>query len=336
MSDRSDDARLPGQTLLKLARRLCSERAYERIATPIVADLQSEWKDAIRAGRRARALWVRLAGPLRFWQAMALHAARPGGSAPAELLSGAAALRTLLVATLAPCAVLTLLIWLAGRPWSLPVEGPPLAALARLAALGLPPIVLVTLPMGVLWGTWWAGQRLRTDAASSTIVALALLVGIMALPLSLWLVPRSNQAWRQAAFGLVTGSSGTVPPGDREMTFSELDHALDARSPGLPDARSDGLRVERHKRLAIPVACLPIALLGLACSRSSLLRSLPWLILLSPLVVMAYYKLQGAGEAAAELGHVSAGLAIWLPNLLVGGVAAALWVGSPAREPQSG
>jgi lipopolysaccharide export LptBFGC system permease protein LptF len=302
---------------------------------PLVADLQSEWQDAIREGRRARALWVRLAGLLHFWQALALHAAMPGGSPPAEPLSGAAALRTLLVATLATFAVLTIVIWLAGWPWSLPVTGAPLAALARLAALSLPCLVVVTLPMGLLWGAWWAGPRLRSEAAATTTLALALLVAMLALPLSLWLVPRSNQAFRQAVFGLVTGSSGTVTPGDREMTFSELDRALRTRPPGVSDGVANRLRIEWHKRLAIPVACLAFALLGLALSRSWL-RSLPWMLLLFPAILTTYYKLLGAGVAAAELGRVSAGLAMWMPNLLVSVVAATVLAASWAHEPHAG
>ena len=45
-----------------LAARVCSAKTLERLIDPVVADLQTEYVEAIRQGRVWRSRWVRISG----------------------------------------------------------------------------------------------------------------------------------------------------------------------------------------------------------------------------------------------------------------------------------
>src|SRR5262249_27794045 len=78
------------------------------------------------------------------------------------------------------------------------------------------------------------------------------------------------------------------------------------------------LIAERHKRFALPCACLVFALtgvaLGLAVSRGS--RSSGLVIGIG--VTLSYYLLEIVGENMARQGAIWPALGIWMPNLIVG------------------
>jgi len=55
-----------------VAEFLCSRKSYEQVAKPIIADLQFEYFEALREGRRAKAAWDRARGFCSFWMALGL------------------------------------------------------------------------------------------------------------------------------------------------------------------------------------------------------------------------------------------------------------------------
>ena len=64
----------PGWLIGAVANFLCSQKTYDLIAKPAIADMQHEYFEALAEGRKIKAVWVRVRGVLSFW--LALGAAR--------------------------------------------------------------------------------------------------------------------------------------------------------------------------------------------------------------------------------------------------------------------
>ncbi len=113
--------------------------------------------------------------------------------------------------------------------------------------------------------------------------------------------------------------------GLRELGFVELGaEAERLRQAGLPDFRPI---LELHKKLSIPFACLVFALIGLALGISNRKDSKLASFVLGIGVIFTYYIVMYGSEAIAKAGGVSAHLAMWLPNIVLGlaGVLVLLW-----------
>ncbi|MBE0617615.1 MAG: LptF/LptG family permease, partial [Proteobacteria bacterium] len=80
-------------------------------------------------------------------------------------------------------------------------------------------------------------------------------------------------------------------------------------------------RLELHQRLALPASCLVFGLLGASLglhhSRAGRSRG----VTLCLVVLLAYYALLTAGRTLGRGGALPPELAMWLPNLLLGGLA---------------
>jgi lipopolysaccharide export system permease protein len=119
--------------------------------------------------------------------------------------------------------------------------------------------------------------------------------------------------------------SGPCSQQPQEMTSRRIREVRDqfAVSGGKPP---DCLRVKTperydiqyHRRLALPVAPLLFALLGVALGirRARGARSLGMLLCIG--LVFAYYALLSFGTFLAEEGTLQAGVALWIPNLVFG------------------
>ena len=127
------------------------------------------------------------------------------------------------------------------------------------------------------------------------------------------------------------------------LTRLSLPALIDQTVGESPEARR--ARTELHRRFAAPVAgivfsllALPLACLGPRFSRAS--GGVLGLVL-----SVVYYGLTQLGDGLVQAGAVTVGLGVWLPNILVGGLAALLlglqdrpWVrrrtpdGQPVRD----
>lgn len=100
----------------------------------------------------------------------------------------------------------------------------------------------------------------------------------------------------------------------QEMTFGEMVRQI--RDPGspIPPAKIREMKIELHKRFAIPLSCLIFALvgmpLGITSSRSAKLRGFTTALA----VVVSYYLLTLSGTALGETGRVPAAVGAWVPN----------------------
>jgi LPS export ABC transporter permease LptG len=128
-------------------------------------------------------------------------------------------------------------------------------------------------------------------------------------------------------------AQGGAPKGDREMSLAEL-HAAAAAAPTTGpavDLRNRYL-VEIHKKYAIPTACLVFAVLGLPLGIRAH-RGGRWAAFVFSLpVILFYYIALSVGETLGDRGVVPPWLAMWAPNLVVGGVAGyLLWAMAKER-----
>ncbi|MEW6220328.1 MAG: LptF/LptG family permease [Thermodesulfobacteriota bacterium] len=110
----------------------------------------------------------------------------------------------------------------------------------------------------------------------------------------------------------------------RSADLAELAAAVRQQDPG--SAKAIELRQELHQRLALPVGCLILSLLAmpLAIQTGHAGRGLGMTVGL--LLFVGYYVLMTAGGILAEGRWLGPGLAVWLPNLAYGLLAAGwLW-----------
>jgi hypothetical protein len=80
--------RRPCDWLRAAASRLCPRQTMERLIDPVVADIQTEHAEAVRAGRWWRAALIRACGYVSFWKGVGLHILE---SVPRTLWSAVAA-----------------------------------------------------------------------------------------------------------------------------------------------------------------------------------------------------------------------------------------------------
>lgn len=108
----------------------------------------------------------------------------------------------------------------------------------------------------------------------------------------------------------------------RSLSFGE--YQAIARDPSVAPELRNTARVEMHKRFSIPAACLVLGLLAVPLGFTNRRGGKSSGFALSIGIVVLYHVLITQGEEAARVGRLSPGLAMWLPNLLLGGAALAL------------
>ena len=127
----------------------------------------------------------------------------------------------------------------------------------------------------------------------------------------------------------------------REKDIGELVRdlaAMETAAPGLRDARQvRAHRIEIHKKFALPVACLVLALLGLPLGLMTGRAGRTGGFSLGLVVILVYYGLLTAGENFAMDGRLSAFLGMWGPDILLAAAAVilSLSAGRPRPVPRA-
>ncbi len=136
---------------------------------------------------------------------------------------------------------------------------------------------------------------------------------------------------------LVNGSSHEVKPQPDEYIisrFSESDIPIALAPPretrakpfterystellALPSGHPERIqaRIELHRRLALPAACLVLALVGIPLGLSSQRGGKSMGVILTVLLVFAYYMLFVAGISMARQGRLGPGRAVWMADV---------------------
>ncbi len=110
-----------------------------------------------------------------------------------------------------------------------------------------------------------------------------------------------------------------VQKDERMMQLGELNAKIgELEKAGLPFAK---YQVEVHKKFAIPIASLVMALIALPLGVSTKRHTKATGYLVAIGVIAIYYQFIENGEKFAEEGVISAWLGMWMANILVGGAA---------------
>jgi lipopolysaccharide export system permease protein len=117
-------------------------------------------------------------------------------------------------------------------------------------------------------------------------------------------------------------------------------------SPDVQEARTSDLldrvlshpsdtaaRLELHRRLALPASCLVFGVLGAALGLHHARHGRGRGVSLCLAVLLAFYALLTAGRAMGEKGVLAPELAMWMPDLVLGAVAAAAFVRKNREAP---
>lgn len=108
----------------------------------------------------------------------------------------------------------------------------------------------------------------------------------------------------------------------REKDIGELVRGLRALRSGSPPGAADARqirahRIEIHKKLALPAACLVFAFIGLPLGLITGRSGRTGGFSLALVIILLYYALLTAGENAAMDGRLSAVLGMWGPDLVL-------------------
>jgi RNA polymerase sigma-70 factor (ECF subfamily) len=63
----------PGTTLHSIAELMCCKKTMDEIVRPLLADMQFEYEEALAAGRKSKATWIRVRGCWSFSTALGLN-----------------------------------------------------------------------------------------------------------------------------------------------------------------------------------------------------------------------------------------------------------------------
>lgn len=320
-----NEHRLPGHWLRRIAERIASRVTCERVLHPILADLQFEHA-------RARGRWARVAlrarGVLAFWRALGVTTVLDAGhhlwaNAWATGNEEARATKRLFVtfcgATTATALVILTLGWRNVR-----------IVPDNAFALLLPSTLAVAIPAGVLFSFAMRAGGLSIPVHRRGSWSVAVLAALATFVVAAWLNPAANHEYRVRVYRhfderfwsvRMEGNVKTyITPdlrawGSREMTLDELSaRSAELRSRGWnePAAQFD---VEWHKKPALAVLCIALALAGAAIgstTRRSLVRIFAALV-----AFCVCWALLRVGEQAADNGQLSPATAMWGPVVLV-------------------
>lgn len=306
--------RRPGRWLRAIAARLCAKQTMDRVVDPIVADIQTDHEEALRAGRRWRATAIGVYGYLIFWKTVGLHTLHtvphtlwyvvPDGWALGRVVASSLALALLLSAP------------------------PMLVSYSHFRSMEtmlllVPQAVPISVPLAVSLAIAWNADRARVRAREiRDMLALAIAATLFAFAAMLT-IPAASQRFQMAVAeqlrsrGIATYS---LPRGAIELSSSELAGRINEYQTTGSPKMVHLLQHAYHIRYALPAAAFVLSLLALGISAVAPRRT----IRIAALIVGfgVYYLMLVASEPSiATLPPV---VAVWAPNLVLTAVAMSL------------
>jgi hypothetical protein len=305
--------RLPGRWLRTAAARLCAKQTMERVIDPVVADVQTEYEEAMRTRGWWRATWICVSGYAVFWKAVSLHTLQSG---PRSLWSDIAAdgwtLGRTIVYFLISFLGVTLL--LAASPMAYSYSRFGLKVTLLLLPQAIPLSIPIALSLGIVYGTRVVARRIRG------VLLLAVVATLLAFAAML-IVPVANEAFRVALADELDsrGRPYWLPRGMNELSISELaSRSVEYSIGGFPEhARS--FRRTYHMRFALPAATFVLSLVALGiCGnlRSRARRAVAFVIALG-----LYWAALALAEWNTSLPLI---VSVWAPNIVFAALSLAL------------
>lgn len=300
---------IPGRTLHRLAARVCSERSFERVVEPAIADFQNEYAE-IDAHSQAKRALVLIRGYAGVLEGIAMTLLSVSQNDRRALL------RTCVWAALATVGASALFIAITIA--AVPVFAP--FYIALLTPMTLPMALPIGLTIGIAFGLCYSQV---SSSARLVVVASAVCIAAVSFVSTAWVKPVANQSFRQSVFNAI-GGRGIVVKGLNEMSLSELQR--EARMAPRGDATDTLQRASwtYHLTFALPVAPVILAALALVLIRRGAKRA----AVMSTCV--AYYVVLMAGEALVYEGLPPLAGA-WMANVLFASATAYFNVWRPSN-----
>ena len=128
-------------------------------------------------------------------------------------------------------------------------------------------------------------------------------------------------------------ASGGYPKGDNEMTIAELRERIAEQEAKGDSTHNQYMAI--HRKFAFPVACLVFGLIGLALGATNRRDGMLGSFVFALAVVFAYYVPLILGPSLAKGGYISAWLAVWMSNIVLGifGIVLFAWRDRIADQP---
>ena len=278
---------IPGRLLHRLAARLCTPKALERIVEPAIADLQNEHANAATGRTRVRRAQILLAGYVAVLEVIVMCALdtpiRRTLLWAAAMTSGAASL--LLILTLAV------------------VPGISPYYVSLLAALWIPIAIPVGVTLGIVVALSGKAVSRRTGTA---MVATAVIAAAISFSMTLLSPPVASQSFRQSVSNAL-GGRGVVVKAANDLSAFAIQQQP-AFAPG-GDLKAWPLRRAwtKHLVLSVPFATPVLVVFALAVVR----RGAPRTVVIAGCAVYCLIVL--VGEPLVHQG-VPAFAAAWLAN----------------------
>lgn len=211
---------------------------------------------------------------------------------------------------------------------ALSTRGGPDGAILEALLLAVPFIAALTIPMAVFVSVLREFTRLGADGTLAAarreprgirrlvapVLVAAAGVAALAFLVTAEIVPRAN-----ARLLTVLEQRATAPT-DRTMTIGELRKAAErvpSEAEPLALAREARYEVEIQKKLALPAACLILALAAIAIAFSVPRGGMALVIVASVAVFGAYYAMMVTGETLANQLVISPFVGMWAANALL-------------------
>jgi lipopolysaccharide export LptBFGC system permease protein LptF len=293
-----------------------------RFIDPTIADLQTEYAAAVRSG----STWTRRTALVEGYFAFAKVAVWCALSSVAELRTNwnqddhSGLVRVVWRSAMAvPCITLLFVLPELSRVREMLEDYGSDASQLQMMAYLLPSTLPLSLPLGLAFG---AALGAHGREPSRRLIGAILLVALVTAGGSLasfaWLIPASNQWYREAIM------QQPLVKGDREMSFAELTQALAAADV----ERGKHLLFEFHKRLSIAGAPVTFAALALMLvMRRRLSRT--FTIAAIAAASFGYYVALFLANGFANAGVFSPRFGAWMPQIAL--LLTTIAVGAPSR-----
>ncbi|MDO9463665.1 MAG: LPS export ABC transporter permease LptF [Deltaproteobacteria bacterium] len=146
---------------------------------------------------------------------------------------------------------------------------------------------------------------------------------------------RSAQTIRFEKYALTLGPQSTgyseVGKGKSEMSLGEIRDRLKEAPLSSPEYYS--LLMELHRKMALPVACIILGLVGAALGAQSRFAGTSFGISIGLTVFLLYYLMLALAKGLGETGVVYPAIGMWVPNIIFALVAAYLTVKTNGERP---
>jgi lipopolysaccharide export LptBFGC system permease protein LptF len=320
----------------------------QRLIDPAISDLQIEYEAA--RGHWLRRFWIWTAGHIALGKMLLMH----GGVRSVEMIADTTgderrSLARTTVWIIGAILIVTVLLEAASlrAEFARNTEDP-----LTLVLLRVPQALLISIPVGLVVAILQAQRHGPVTRVSGTLILIiAAVLSIGSFALASWLIPETNQTYRELVFRrLLADSAGalyagerTLPRGAAELTMSQLRAAIaEERAQGIHTrprnrpALAAQAEFSYHMRWALSFTPIVVALFAVVVvTRLTRSRIVRWLVACG--VVAGYCAVYFVtGDGASGFSRTMPMVMAWTPNVallvITGAIAKHVRSGAPVAD----